>query len=49
MDMLGGIARLLEQGTIRPNVAAIYALEDAAEVWKDVAERLWPGGPGASA
>src|SRR6476660_8263245 len=33
-DMLGKIARLLEEGTIRPDVASVYALQDAAEAWK---------------
>jgi NADPH:quinone reductase-like Zn-dependent oxidoreductase len=36
-DVLGEIARLLEQGTIRPDVASVYALQDAAEAWKDMA------------
>jgi NADPH:quinone reductase-like Zn-dependent oxidoreductase len=39
-DMLGGIARLLEEGTIRPDVANIYALQDAAQAWRDVAGNL---------
>ena len=30
-DVLGRIARLLEAGTIRPNVANVYALEDMAQ------------------
>src|SRR5258706_4820010 len=30
-DVLGRIARLLEEGTIRPDVAAVYALQDAAQ------------------
>ena len=51
-DMLGKIARLLEEGTIRPDVASVYALQDAAEAWKDIAGNLpavhgmspsWPG------
>jgi hypothetical protein len=29
-DVLGRIARLLDEGTIRPDVAAVYALQDAA-------------------
>jgi len=45
---LGGIARLLEEGTIRPNVASVYALQDAAQAWKDLAGNLAPGGPGAA-
>jgi NADPH:quinone reductase-like Zn-dependent oxidoreductase len=36
-EVLGRIARLLEEGTIRPDVASVYALEDAAEAWKDMA------------
>ena len=31
---LGRIGRLLEEGTIRPDVATVYALEDAAQAWK---------------
>jgi len=51
-DMLGKIARLLKEGTIRPDVATIYALQDAAQAWKDIAGNLpavhgmspsWPG------
>jgi NADPH:quinone reductase-like Zn-dependent oxidoreductase len=52
-DVLGRIARLLEEGTIRPDVANVYALQDAAQAWKDIARNL-PGvhgmsssGPGA--
>ena len=53
-DMLGKIARLLEQGTIRPDVASVYALQDAAEAWKDIAGNLpavhgmSPSGPGTA-
>ena len=53
-DMLGGIARLLEEGTIRPDVATVYALQDAAQAWKDIAGNLpgvhgmSPSGPGAA-
>jgi NADPH:quinone reductase-like Zn-dependent oxidoreductase len=36
-DVLGRIARLLEEGTIRPDVASVYALKDAAQAWKDIA------------
>jgi len=39
-DVLGRIGRLLEQGTIRPDVATVYALQDAAQAWKDIAEKL---------
>ena len=41
-DRLGRIGRLLEDGTIRPDVAAVYALKDAAQAWKDIARNL-PG------
>ena len=53
-DMLGSIARLLEEGTIRPDVATVYALQDAAQAWKDIAEKLprvhglSSSGPGAA-
>src|ERR1700676_315633 len=52
-DVLVKIARPLEEGTIRPDVATVYALQDAAEAWKDIAGNLpgvhgmSPGGPGA--
>jgi NADPH:quinone reductase-like Zn-dependent oxidoreductase len=51
-DVLGRIARLLEEGTIRPDVATVYALQDAAQAWKDIAGNLpgvhgmSPSGPG---
>src|SRR6202047_5112541 len=41
-EMLGKIARLLEDGTIRPDVATVYALRDVAQAWKDIAGNL-PG------
>ena len=47
-DVLGRIARLLEEGTIRPDVATVYALQDAAQAWKDIAGNL-PGVHGISA
>jgi NADPH:quinone reductase-like Zn-dependent oxidoreductase len=53
-DGLGRIARLLEEGTIRPDVASVYALEDAAQAWKDIAGNLpgvhgmSPSGPGVA-
>ena len=53
-ELLGRIARLLEEGTIRPDVATGYALQDAAQAWKDIAGNLpgvhgmLPGGPGAA-
>jgi NADPH:quinone reductase-like Zn-dependent oxidoreductase len=46
-DMLGRIVRLLEEGTIRPDVATAYALQDAAQAWKDIAGNL-PGFHGMS-
>src|SRR5579871_1147677 len=39
-DVLGRIARLLEEGTIRPDVASVYALQDVAQAWKDIAGNL---------
>ena len=39
-DVLARIARLLEEGTIRPDVATVYALQDAAQAWKDIAGNL---------
>src|SRR5882724_4542774 len=47
-DGLGRIARLLEEGTIRPDVATVYGLQDAAQAWKDIAGNLSPGWPGAA-
>jgi NADPH:quinone reductase-like Zn-dependent oxidoreductase len=53
-DGLGKIARLLEEGTIRPDVATVYALQDAAQAWKDIAGNLpgvhgmSPSGPGTA-
>jgi NADPH:quinone reductase-like Zn-dependent oxidoreductase len=36
-DMLGRIARLLEEGTLRPDVATVYPLQDTEQAWKDIA------------
>jgi NADPH:quinone reductase-like Zn-dependent oxidoreductase len=47
-DGLHKIARLLEEGTIRPDVATVYALQDAAQAWKDIAGNPLPSGPGAA-
>jgi NADPH:quinone reductase-like Zn-dependent oxidoreductase len=53
-DLLGRIARLLEEGTIGPDVATVYALRDAAQAWKDIAGNLpavhgmSPSAPGAA-
>jgi len=46
-DVLGRIARLLEEGTIRSDVASVYALQDAAQSWKAIAGNL-PGVHGIS-
>src|SRR6202140_733770 len=53
-DVLGKIARLLEEGTIRPDIASVYALRDVAQAWKDIAGNLpgvhglSPSGPGGA-
>jgi NADPH:quinone reductase-like Zn-dependent oxidoreductase len=53
-DVLGRIARLLEGGAIRSDVATVYALQDAAQAWKDIVGNLpgvhgmSPSGPGAA-
>jgi NADPH:quinone reductase-like Zn-dependent oxidoreductase len=53
-EVLGIIGRLLEEGTIRPDVATVYALQDVAEAWKDIARNLpgvhgmSPDGPGVA-
>jgi len=53
-DGLVRIARLLEEGAIRPDVATVYPLENAAQAWKDItgnlpgAHGLSPGAPGAA-
>src|SRR6202045_2970217 len=46
-DVLGRIARLLEEKTIRPDVATVYPLQEAAQAWKDIAGNL-PGVHGIS-
>ena len=46
-ELLGRIGRLLEEGTIRPDIATVYALEDAAQAWRDIARNL-PGVHGMS-
>jgi NADPH:quinone reductase-like Zn-dependent oxidoreductase len=46
-EVLGRIAQLLEEGTIRPDVATVYALQEVARAWKDIAENL-PGAHGLS-
>jgi NADPH:quinone reductase-like Zn-dependent oxidoreductase len=51
-DGLDRIARLLEEGTIRPGVATVYALQDVVQAWKDIVGNLPgvhgmpPNGPG---
>jgi NADPH:quinone reductase-like Zn-dependent oxidoreductase len=53
-DVLDRIARLMEEGTIRPDIATVCALQDAAQAWKDIAGNLpgvhgmSPSGPGAA-
>jgi NADPH:quinone reductase-like Zn-dependent oxidoreductase len=46
-DLLARIGRQLEEGTIRPDVATVYALQEAAQAWKDIALNL-PGVHGMS-
>ena len=46
-DVLSRIARQLEEAAIRSDVAAIYALQDVAQAWKDIARKL-PGVHGMS-
>ena len=51
-NQLARIAQLLQDGTIRPDVATVYALQDAAQAWTDIARNLprvhgiSPNGPG---
>ena len=53
-DTLGRIGQLLEEGEIRPDVATVYSLQDAARAWKDIAGNLpgvhgmSPSGPGTA-
>jgi len=52
-EVLDKIGRMLEEGTIRPDVATVYPLQDAAQAWKDITRNLpgvhgmSPSGPGA--
>ena len=39
-DVLAKIGKLLEERTIRPDVATVYALKDVAQAWKDIAGNL---------
>src|SRR6201996_6841273 len=41
-DVLGKIARLLEEKKLRADVAIVYPLHDAAQAWKDIVTKL-PG------
>jgi NADPH:quinone reductase-like Zn-dependent oxidoreductase len=41
---LGKIARLLENGTIRPDLARVYALPDVAKAWEEMAGNRRPHG-----
>jgi NADPH:quinone reductase-like Zn-dependent oxidoreductase len=45
---LDTIARLLQEGALRPDVATVYALQDTVQAWKDVGGNLSPGGPGVA-
>jgi NADPH:quinone reductase-like Zn-dependent oxidoreductase len=53
-DVLGRIARLLEEGSIRPDVATVHALQEAPQAWQDITGNLpgvhgmSPTGPGAA-
>ena len=53
-DGLERIARLLEEDTIRPDVASVYPFQDAAAAWRDIARNLpavhgiGPAGPDAA-
>ena len=53
-DVLGKIGQLLEEETIRPDVATVYALQDVSQAWNDIAENLprvhgmSPGAPGVA-
>jgi len=52
-EVLGKIGRLLEEATIRPDVAKVYALQDVVQAWEDIAGNLprvhgMSPGPGAA-
>ena len=53
-EVLSRIGRLLEEGTIRPDVSTVYALRDAAQAWEDIVANLpgvhgmLPNGPRAA-
>ena len=46
-DLLGRIGRMLEERTMRPDVATVYEVRDAAQAWEDIARNL-PGVHGMS-
>jgi NADPH:quinone reductase-like Zn-dependent oxidoreductase len=46
-DMLGKISKLLEDGAIKPDVAKVYPLGEAAEAWEDLAGTGTGGASGA--
>jgi len=46
-DVLSRIGRLLQEGTIRPDVATVYGLREASQAWHDIAGNL-PGVHGLS-
>jgi NADPH:quinone reductase-like Zn-dependent oxidoreductase len=46
-DILGKISKLLEGGAIKPDVAKVYPLGEAAEAWEDLAGRGSGGASGA--
>jgi photosystem II stability/assembly factor-like uncharacterized protein len=37
---LSKIAKLLEEGKVKTDIAAIYSLKDAAKAWKDIAGNM---------
>jgi len=43
-ELLGRIARMLDEGTIRADVATVYPLQDAAKSWQDITENVSPSG-----
>jgi NADPH:quinone reductase-like Zn-dependent oxidoreductase len=46
-EMLGKISKLLEDGVIKPDVAKVYPLGEAAEAWEDLAGTANRGASGA--
>jgi NADPH:quinone reductase-like Zn-dependent oxidoreductase len=43
-DLLARIARMLEEGTIRTDIATVYALQDTTQAWQDITENVSPSG-----